>query len=219
MKTQFMKTSLFGQLMPNKNKVFYDLFNHGANNSLEMAKLLYQTVSSENMHEEKMNFNQISRLKEKGGSMKHQMYAISGKAFVSPFTRDDMYALSSALNSVSDYIDIAARRLNFYNIIVNPPIKELAGIIVDCTGELAKCVEAMSDITQVDIITDHCIKIKQMEHYADQVYSKALGTLIAQETNPLEVMKYSEIFAVLEKATDKCEHVVNVIESIVIKNS
>lgn len=214
-----MKTSLFGRFLPNNNQVFYNLFNNGAANSLDMAKLLYQTVSSENMHDEKMNFNQISRLKEKGGSMKHQMYAVSGKAFVSPFTRDDMYALSSALNAVSDYIDIAARRLNFYNIIVNPPIKELAGLIVDCTGELVKCIEAMDDITQVDIITGHCTRIKQMEHYADQVYTKALAALIGKETNPLEVMKYSEIFAVLEKATDKCEHVVNVIESIVIKNS
>ncbi|NCD69638.1 DUF47 domain-containing protein [Mucilaginibacter agri] len=214
-----MKTTIFGQALPNNNQIFYSLFNKGASTSYDMAALLYQATGSNDLQDQKMNFNHISRLKEKASGLKHQVLVVSGKAFISPFSRDDMYALASSINSVSDFIDIAARRINFYNIQVIAPIKELAGIIVDSCTLLVKCVEAMNDLSQGDIITGYCTNIKQLEHYADQVYNKALAYLLDNETDALEVMKYSEVFAALERATDKCEHVVNVIESIIIKNT
>jgi uncharacterized protein Yka (UPF0111/DUF47 family) len=214
-----MKTSIFGQALPNNNQIFYGLFNQAASNSYDMAALLYQAAGSDDLQDQKMNFNHIGRLKEKANSIKHQVLVVSGKAFISPFSRDDMYALASSINAVSDFIDVAARRINFYNINVNSPIKELAGIIVDCCTLLTKCVEALNDLKNVDTITEYCTNIKQLEHYADQVHNKALAHLLDTETDALEIIKYSEILASLERATDKCEHVVNVIESIIIKNS
>ncbi|QQL49624.1 DUF47 domain-containing protein [Mucilaginibacter ginkgonis] len=214
-----MKTSLFGRIMPGNNKTFFNLFDDAAATALEMASLLYQSVSSANPQDLKMNFNVISRLKEKGNNIKREMYALSGQAFISPFSRDDMYALSSALNTLSDFIDIASRRVNFYNIVVTEPVKELAGLIVDCCSELTKLIVELQDISQSEVIEAHVENIKKLEHQADIVNNKAMSALIEKETDPLEIMKYSEIFSVLERATDKCELVVNVIETVIVKNS
>ncbi|WDF55188.1 DUF47 domain-containing protein [Mucilaginibacter sp. KACC 22063] len=214
-----MKASMFGNFLPNHNKVFYNLFNQGATNTYEMASILYRITSAENMQDEKLNFNHISRLKDQADSIKHQVYFLSGKAFISPFSRDDMYALASAISSVSDYIGISARRLNFYGAQAHQDVKELSGIIVDCCHLLVDCVKALNDLSQVDKITEYCRRIKQTEHYADAVYRKAQALLVDKELDALEVIKFSDIFAVLEKSTDKCEHVVNVVESIIIKNS
>lgn len=215
-----MKTTLFGQILPHHNQIFYNLFNHGATTAYEMASILYRVASIEDdIQEHKLDFNQIARLEDQSSSIKHQVYAVSGKAFISPFSRDDMYALASAINTVSDYIEISARRLNFYNIQPNAEIKELAGIIVDCCHIMVDCIKAMSDLAHVDKITEYCKRLKQAEHYADTVYRKAQAKLIEVEKEPLEVMKFSEIYSVLEKVTDKCEGVINVIESIIIKNS
>ena len=97
-------------------RFFYNLFNQASAVSTAMAQLLCDAVSDEWVPEQKTQFNQISRLKAQANEIKREVYAASGKALVSPFERNDMYALASAINSVSDYIDISARRLNLYSI-------------------------------------------------------------------------------------------------------
>ncbi|QJD95123.1 DUF47 family protein [Mucilaginibacter robiniae] len=215
-----MKTTLLGQFLPDNNQVFYNLFNEASANSTAMAKLLYEAVSSSSTQEQKNQFNQISRLKNKAHELKRQVYAVSGKAFVSPFERNDMYSLVSAIYNVADYIDNAARRINLYAIdVITPPLKELCNLIVEASVALEGCIRAMNNLRQNDIIEAGCNQVKLLEYHADQVYDKALAALNHDETNIFQVLKYSEIFSALEKTTDKCEHATYVIESILIKNS
>lgn len=206
--------------MPDNDKVFFGLFNRAASNGAAMGKLLFEAVSGEWLPDQKTEFAQISRLKANSSDIKRQVYAVSGKALVSPFERNDMYALVSAINAVSDYIDASARRISLYSIDkITPPIHELCRIIMQATQELEKCVNALKDITDVETITGICNLIKQLEHDADKVYDKAFAQLNAEETDTFQIIKYSEILGALERTTDKCEHVTYVIESILIKNS
>lgn len=210
---------LFGQMLSNNNKIFYNLFNQAADNAYEMASLLYQVVKAEHVSEENLNIKHIARLREKAMSLKTQVYATSGKAFISPFDRDDMYALVTAIDSVTHFIDISARRINIYNIRIKPEVKELAGIIVDCCNTTSKCVKSLNNLSQLDPINDCCRSIRHLEHRADDVYRMAMASLVEQETDSLEIIKYTDVYQVLERVTDKCEDVAGVIESIVIKNA
>jgi len=208
------------RLMPDNDKVFFNLFNRAASNSSAMAKLLYEAVSGEWIPEQKTEFTQISRLKANSSDIKRQVYAVSGKALVSPFERNDMYALVSAINAVSDYIDSSARRISLYSIdVITPAIKELCRITMQCSQELEKCVAALKDISDTETIMSICNNIKQLEHDADHIYDKAFAQLNAEETDTFQIIKYSEILGALERTTDKCEHVTYIIESILIKNS
>jgi uncharacterized protein Yka (UPF0111/DUF47 family) len=214
-----MASALLNFFVP-KNQLFFNLFNQSTLNTLEMSKLLYKAVCSDAPHDEKLNFNQIGRLKIIGNDLKHQVYLASSRALVSPFERDDMYALASAINRVCDSVHVSARRISLYKLEhLAPTVKELSGIIIETSAELDNSVRALSSMNNAAAISESCNKIKQLENYADQIYNKALSSIMVNETSSIELIKYTEILAALEKTTDKCEDVTEVIESIIIKNT
>ncbi|MBK0379904.1 DUF47 domain-containing protein [Mucilaginibacter segetis] len=214
-----MATSLLTFFIP-QNKVFFGLFNQASANNIEMADMLYKAVSAEVPHEETLLFNQINRLKIKGNELKHQVYLESAKAFVSPFERNDMYALASSINSICDHIHVSSRRISLYrsDYISTPSVKELCGLVIETCMELDKAVRGLDNLINSDLIIACCNKIKQLEHYADQVCGKAISSIMINETNSVELIKYTEILSALEITTDKCEDATPVIESIIIKN-
>ncbi len=185
-----------------------------------MSQLLYQAVCSDSPHDEKMHFNQISRLKTVGNDIKHQVYLRSSRALISPFERNDMYALASAMNQVCDSMNVAARRISLYKLdFVEPAIREIAGILIEASIELDHCIQALRDLHNAPVMAGHCSKVKQLENYADKVYDKAMSAIVHTETNSIELIKYTEILAALEDATDKCEDATDIIESIIVKNT
>lgn len=213
-----MQQRLLHSAFPNANDLFYNYFNNIAENATSMAKLLLEAIITDD--EQKPQYNAINRLRAKSQELTHQASTDSGKAFISPFDRGDMYSLVKAIDTVAGYINISSRRINLYQpTSITPPIKELAGLVVDICIELEKCVLALGNIKNTQAITDSINSIKALEHYADKVYNKAVAALLTDEPNAIELIKYNEILHALETATDKCEQVTDVIEGIVVKNS
>jgi uncharacterized protein Yka (UPF0111/DUF47 family) len=213
-----MQQSLLRSIFPNYNEIFYGHFNSAAANVTAMANLLMEAITSAD--EQKPQYNIINRLRAKSQEITHQVYTDSGKAFISPFERSDMCDLVKAIDTVAGYINISSRRINLYQLTaITPPIKELCGLILETCIELEKCVNVINNIKDVETITAYINSIKALEHYADKVYNKAVAALLVEEPNAIELIKYNEILLALETTTDKCEHVTNVIESIVVKNS
>ena len=211
--------SKFMQFILPKNQTFFKLFDQSCANNLQMAQLLYNLIEGKLEGDDNLQLNQISRLKQTGNEIKHKVYLSSAKALVSPFARNDMYALASAIDNICDYLYICSRRFSlFQSEPATPAIKELSGIIIETCIELQKAVGGLSDLDESDAIVSNCNKIKELEDYADKVYGKAISDIMAIEKNAIEVIKYSEILSALERTTDKCEHATLVIESIIIKN-
>ncbi|MES2279239.1 MAG: DUF47 family protein [Bacteroidota bacterium] len=213
-----MQSSLFKSAFPNYNEIFFSHFNQATENASTMAKLLLEAITTDD--EQKPQYNTINRLRAKSQEITHQVFTDSGKAFISPFERSDMCDLVKAIDTVAGYINISSRRINLYQpTSITPPIKELAGLIVESCIELEKCVHLLGNIKGVQAITDSINSIKALEHYADKVYNKAVAALLVDEPNAIELIKFNEILHALETTTDKCEQVTNVVESIVVKNS
>ena len=213
-----MQQSLYKSAFPNANDVFYNYFNQATENASTMAGLLYEAITTTD--EQKPQYNTINRLRAKSQEITREVFTESGKAFISPFDRSDMCDLVKAVDTVAGYINISSRRINLYQpTSITPPIKELAGLIVEICAELERCVYAIGNLKNTQVITDSINAIKALEHYADKVYNKAVAALLVEEPNVIELIKFNEILAALETTTDKCEHATNVIESIVIKNN
>jgi len=214
-----MQQSLFRSAFPSSNDIFLNHFNQAAENAGIMANLLFETITTDG-DDQKGQYNTINRLRAKSQELTRQVFSESGRAFISPFERSDMCDLVKAIDTVAGYINISSRRINLYQpASITPPIKELAGLIVEICAELTRCVFALAQIKNVQVLTDSINAIKALEHYADKVYNKAVAALLIEEPNAIELIKYNEILQALETTTDKCEHVANVIESIIVKNS
>ena len=124
------------------------------------------------------------------------------------------------MDDVLDYIEASADRMKLYGI--EKPREEaieLAALLIEGTQLIQKSVGALSHFRDIDSILGPCVEINRVENLADQVQRKALARLFKEETRPLEVAKWMEIFDRMETATDRCEDVANVLESIVVSNA
>jgi len=146
----------------------------------------------------------------------HRIYV----SFVTPIDREDIHALSSSMDDVLDYIEASADRMKLYGI--DKPRKEaeeLAQVLVESTKLIQTGILALNNYRDIETVLKPCIEINKLENQADQIQRRALARLFKEEPNPLEIAKWQEIFDRLETATDRCEDVANVFESIVVKNA
>jgi predicted phosphate transport protein (TIGR00153 family) len=138
------------------------------------------------------------------------------RTFVTPFDREDLYALASSLDNVMDAIDHAAALVRLYRIEqVRPGARELARTVSQSTGRLHTALESLAAKTPVQ---PHAVEINRLENEADRAYQVAIQALFDTETDPVQIIKWKELLDMLEQITDACEDVANVIEGVVVKH-
>jgi predicted phosphate transport protein (TIGR00153 family) len=212
--------SLFQYFVPKDKKVFFPLFEQAASNVVAMATILVETVNSENPATREELIRQIDKLENKGDEITHQIYLELGKNFITPFDREDIHQLASAIDDVADNIQGAANRMGLYRIDdFNEHIKKLSELILHGSAELAKAIRELKDLKNVRSIADSCIRINSIENQADNVFDRAVADLFLYEKDAIRLIKYKEILSSLETATDMCEDAANVMESILVKNA
>ena len=212
--------SIFQYFVPKDKKVFFPLFEQAASNVVAMATILVETVNSNNPATREELFKQIDKLENKGDEITHQVHLELGKNFITPFDREDIHSLASAIDDVADYIQGAANRMSLYRIDdFNEHIRKLSELTLQASIDLEKAVRELKDLKNVRNIADSCIRINSIENQADYVFDRAVADLFLYEKDAIRLIKYKEILAALETATDMCEDAANVMESILVKNA
>lgn len=209
--------SIFQFFVP-KDKKFFPLFESAAANVVLMAEKLIEAINAKDPEKRKELISEIDKLEHVGDHTSHQIFIELGKNFITPFDREDIHALTSAIDDVADYIHGSANRIMMYKInTFSEPIIKLAELTLEAALELAKAVKELRDFKNIRTMTDAFIRINSIENQADYVFDKAVADLFENEKNALEVIKIKEILSALETATDKAEDAANVLESIIIK--
>ncbi|MFD2872403.1 DUF47 domain-containing protein [Mucilaginibacter ximonensis] len=212
--------SIFQYFVPKDKKVFFPLFEQASANVVAMATILVETVNSNNPATREELFKQIDKLENRGDEITHQVYLELSKNFITPFDREDIHALTSAIDDVADYIQGAANRMNLYRIEdYNEHIRKLSELVLQASGDLEKAVRELKDLKNVRAIADSCIRINSVENQADYVFDRAVADLFLYEKDAIRLIKYKEIYSALETATDMCEDAADVMESILVKNA
>ncbi|MBX7171409.1 MAG: DUF47 family protein [Pyrinomonadaceae bacterium] len=150
-------------------------------------------------------------------ALTHEISTKLNKSFITPFDREDIFALSVALDDVLDYIDAAARAIRMYDIKeLGDHARHLAKVI---QGQSIEINSAVSMLSKPNNMNQHIVEIHRLENEADDVYFRAIGELFHNSTDALTVIKMKELYEILENATDRCESVANIIESIMLKHN
>lgn len=199
---------------PHREK-FFDLFREAAQNALAGAKALKEMF--EHYDNPAESWKKIKDLEHEGDRLTHRTIRMLNQTFITPIDSEDIHALTTALDNVMDAIEAAASRMVLYKIAaVSAEAKELAEIIVTSAEQVVKAISHMPKLADID---DYCIEINRLENSADDIYRKAIANLFDGERPPLEVIKWQDIYEILESATDRCEDVANILESIGLKNA
>jgi predicted phosphate transport protein (TIGR00153 family) len=201
------------RLIP-REESFYADFVAMADQIRGGARLLVEMLAAEPPLADKAY--EIKEVEHKCDFLTHGIIQKLNKTFVTPIDREDIHSLARTLDDVMDAIDNAAALIPLYHIDrVRSGARELARIISDSTDQVRHAVEALEKRTGV---LERAVEINRLENEADRVHQKAVGQLFDEERDPLVVMKWKEIFDLLENATDRCEDVANLLENVVVKH-
>ena len=210
--------NIFARLLAPKNKIFYELFEEVADNVAKMSKQLCQVINEPDFDKRGSMISQMEDLEHANDELTHRIFTELGRNFITPFDREDIHFLASALDDIADYIYASAKKINFYRVNPNDTgLQKLAEIVDQSAHEVRKAVIELRDMKNLRLITESLVKINSMENQADDVFDMSIERLFATEPDAKEVIKKREIYQVMETATDKCEDAANVIESIIVK--
>lgn len=205
---------LLARLLP-QERTFFDRFTEMTANIEAGARALLELFEDYRDVEKKVTH--IKDLEHRGDEMIHDLMTRLNQTFITPLDREDIHELADKLDDVLDLIDAVATRLVVYRIAApRPGVADLARTLLKATGEIHA---AISHLEKQDRILDHCIEINRLEKEGDREVRVAIARLFEQEKNPVEIIKWKELFEVLETAHDKCEDVANVLESVVLKSA
>jgi hypothetical protein len=197
---------------------FFEVFDEMAQILVDAAASLQELINNyENIVEKTLYLRSMEKKADEATTL---IFSRLNVSFVTPIDREDIHALAASMDDVLDYIEASADRMKLYG--VDKPREEaaeLAALLVEGTKQIQKGVHAVSDFRDIESILQPCIEINKVENQGDEVQRRALARLFREEAKPLEIAKWQEIFDRLETATDRCEDVANVLESIVVKNA
>ncbi len=211
--------SIMKLFMP-KDRVFDSLFEEVAATVSQMGKLLKVVVAEPDFDKRAAHISKLEDMEHINDDLTHKIFTELGRNFITPFDREDIHHLASALDDIADYIYSTAKKINFYKVNPNDQgIHKLADLIDQGAEQIKNAVFELRNMTNMRQITDALVKVNSIENQADDVFDMSIDRLFETEPDAKEVIKKREIYQVMEIVTDKCEDAANVIESIIIKYS
>src|SRR6187399_2413740 len=201
-----------------KDRVFYNLFESVSAELVKMGEKLKDIVHEPEFEKRAKLIKDVEDMEHVNDELTHRIFTELGKNFITPFDREDIHHLASALDDIADYIYASAKKINFYRVNPNDiGIQKMADLIANGCVQVHNAVNELRNMKNMRKITDALVAINSIENQADDIFDMSIERLFATEPDAKEVIKKREIYQIMEIVTDKCEDAANVIESIIIK--
>lgn len=201
-------------LLP-RDRTFFDLFNEAGQNTLRAAGMLDEMMGK--WPDDNGLGRELLIIEQEGDRITHDIVNRLNSTFVTPIDREDIYGLATKLDDVVDYIEETADFLALYQI--EAPMEQasaMTAILVKCCEQLSLGLEHLPSFRDLD---QYWIEIHRLENDGDRMYRDAVASLFSNGIDPMFVIRWKDIFGVLEKAIDATETAAHILEGIVIKNS
>ena len=209
---------IFQALLP-KDRLFFPLFDQACANMVETARVLEHSLKSDSVTRIQ-SFETINHLEKQGDEITHAIMRETGNTFIVPFDREDIHALAASIDDIADYINGSASRIHLYNVTeFTEPMRKLSEVIILQTEEIHAAIRNLKGSKNHGKMREHIVKINSLENQADDIFDNAIAALFVGEADTKRLIKAKEVLSALETATDKCEDVSHVLESILVKIS
>ncbi|WP_437664695.1 DUF47 domain-containing protein [Sorangium sp. So ce1182] len=201
-----------------RDAVFFDALANHAQRSVAASELLLEML--DRLDDAPAFAKKISDLEDEADKITHECLAALHQTWITPLDREEIHALITRLDDVLDCIEAASVRLVIFEIDgALPEARQLAQAVVDSCTVMSTAVQSLRDLKRQPNLLELCVEINKLENTADGHYRTALAALFKKGNDPLLVMKWRDIYDLLENATDRCEDVANIIEGIVLEHA
>jgi uncharacterized protein len=193
---------------------FFDLFEQQSQHIIHAGQLLRELVH--NFADARAKAHAVKEVEHQGDQITHEIVRKLNTTFITPLDREDIHDLATRLDDVLDFIEAAAERLVVYRIKEpTSPCRAMAEVIVQMTHSMDRAIKCLR--TMDPGFHEHAVEVNRLENTADNLLRDSLAALFEEQADPIEVIKWKEIYETMETVTDRCEDVVNVIEGIILK--
>jgi uncharacterized protein len=198
-----------------RDRVFFDLFNQAGQNTLRAARMLEEML--EKWPDDTGLAREILLAEQEGDRITHDIIQRTNTVFVTPIDGEDIYALATKVDDIVDFTEETADFMGLYQI--EAPMEQaqaMANVLVKSCEQLAA---ALAELRGFEGLEQRWIEIHRLENDGDRLYRDALASLFANGIDPMVVIRWKDIFTVLERAIDATETAAHILEGIVIKNA
>ena len=214
-----MSLNNFFQFFVPKDKKFFPLFEQASANLILLAETLHEAVNAPKGERENY-FKKIDELEANIEEITHKTNIELSRNFITPFDREDIHALMSTIDDVSSNLQEASNRIRMYQVEkITKSIRKITEINLEACHHISKSVKDLKDMKNFKAVFDSVKKINKLDRKSDSVFEKAVADIFENETDVKNIIKYKEVLASLDKATDKCKSVARVLEAVAVKHS
>ncbi len=209
---------VFGRLLP-REMSFFEFFEQHAALSLEGAKAFRDLVSQGS--NVAASAKRIKEIEHEADTVTHRCVEALHKTFITPIDRNDVHRLISKMDDILDAVEAAAERITLYEVSeMTPEVRELAHILVKATDKVAVALKGLRDMKHAQPILDACVDVNRLENEGDAILRIAVARLFRESAkDPIQVIKWKEIYQDAETVLDVCEDVVHIVESMLVKQA
>jgi len=201
-----------------KQENFFDYFEELANKIEEGGRLFLEMTENHDYSESKVA--KLKEIEHEADIITHRTYEKMHTTFLTPIDREDIYALVNKMDSIMDVIEATAIRIHLYKVKKNDDqIIKQAKILNEAITKVKGIIHAMRNMKNSKMILDGCVEINTLENAGDVVLRTIMANLFENEKDAIELIKWKDIFQLLEEGIDVCEDVSNIVEGIVLKHA
>ena len=207
---------MLARLFPREGNEFFDYFEKHATRTVDAARLLKEML--DNPSDAQAQAKRIHEIEHEGDQITHHAIEKLHQTFITPIDRGDIHTVISRLDDILDLIDSTAERLWLYDMKeVEPEARSLGDVLVNATIEVQRAMGHVRNLKDRHAILRTCTEINRLENEGDSIIRRAVARLFHEERDPIQVIKWKEIYDYLEDAIDRCEDVANVLEGVALE--
>lgn len=198
-----------------KNNLFFTWLEELTTNATQAAALFRELIA--NWHEGHSALQELQKIEHASDKIVHQIMVKLNQTFVTPIDREDIQTLTKKIDDIIDILHALGTRLVLFQIKnITPELQEMAQVFEKATTLLAHTIPQIKNLKEQTLL-DHCIHIHSLENQGDRLFEKAIGKLFADTTDPIEVIKWKEIYDFIESGIDTCEDVADILWGLAVK--
>jgi predicted phosphate transport protein (TIGR00153 family) len=202
-------------ILPKEMK-FFDMFDQQADNLMKASSCFRDIVASGNFDDKAI---QVMRdIEHVCDDVTHDIIDKLNRTFITPFDREDIHALAHEMDNVVDNIYTITKRMKLYKLnVIDSDMIQFSKLIDNSVVALANALKGLRNHKDTKTISDLCIEINKLENDGDYLRDQVIGRLLDEYTDPIQLIKWKEVYEGAETVLDICEDVANVVESILVK--
>ncbi|MBK5246466.1 MAG: DUF47 domain-containing protein [Peptostreptococcaceae bacterium] len=209
---------MLGLKKKEKEDIFLDLFNESFEKVIVVGETFLDLVHNYEKVEDKVS--NLKVLETDCDMQVHKILKKLNESVITPFDREDIYNIARDMDDIVDCIEEVANRFIVFDVKnMKPEAIIMSDLLMQSIRELGVLFNHLHEIKQNTIVKEQIIEVNRIENEGDIVYRRALTKLFKNEKDPIEIIKWKQLYELLEESIDACENVANIVEGLVMKHA